>query len=455
MMGFDHSISPLDGRYGTRLEPLRSCFSEFALMQRRCRVELLFARALEAARVFPELSAEEKIRLEECLASFTESDFRRIKDIEREVNHDVKSVEYFLRERLSLANPNRVHFGLTSEDISNLAFTLSIKDYVETLQLPSWKALLETMLALCESWQDVPFPTRTHGQFASPSTAGKELAVYLVRGLRLYQKLKAFRFTGKLNGATGNFSALQAAAPHVDWRVFAGGFVRSMDLEFNGFTTQVEDHDNWGEYFNLTRSFNNVIQDLDLDFWLYISYGYLKQAQKAGEVGSSTMPHKVNPINFENSEGNLQLSSQLLVFLSDKLCRSRMQRDLSDSTVTRNVGVALAHAHLALTETRRGLAKVQVDAPLCLAELRANPQLLAEPIQSILRTVTTDDPYNLLKTLTRGRDISTEELQQFVAGLQVSPEVRRRLLALSVEEYVGEAGAICRDACHMAREVLS
>ena len=454
-MSFSHGISPLDGRYGERMAPLRRSFSEFALMERRVEVELRYLLALESVDCFEPLSADERGRLDDALGSFGAPEFQRLKEIESELNHDVKAVEVFLRERLRLKNPNRIHFGLTSEDINNLAYTLCLKDYVEHGQLPLWRELLQEIAERAHKWAEIPFPTRTHGQFASPSTAGKELAVYLTRGVRLFKVLRAFRFTGKLGGATGNFSAMQAACPAVDWRRFAGDFVESLDLSYNGCTTQVEDHDNWAHFFNLTRAFNNVIQDLDLDFWLYISYGYLKEATRQGEVGSSTMPHKVNPIRFENSEGNLQVANSLLTFLSDKLPRSRMQRDLSDSTVTRNIGVALGHSHLAWQETLRGLARVDVDQERCLEELEQSPELLSEPIQSILRLVTNDDPYTLLKTLTRGKEVTTQALAEFIDELDVDEEVRARLRALSVTGYLGLAPEICLEACKLAREELT
>ncbi len=437
------AISPLDGRYAARLDPLREHFSEFALTRERCRVEVEHILRLDELGLFDPLDEGEKERSRACITGFSAADYAAIKEIERELNHDVKACEVFLRQRLGLRNPNRIHFALTSEDVNNLAYSLCLKGYVEETQLPLWRRLLGVLAGRVAAWKSSPFPTRTHGQAASPSTAGKEIAVFLARLVRAYEALSAHQFAGKLNGATGNHAALLAAAPQVDARAYETRLVESLGLRRNPATTQIEDHDSWAAYFNLVRQANNVVLDLDQDAWLYISHGYLVQRTRAGEVGSSTMPHKVNPIHFENSEGNLQLSSSMLVFLSEKLCRSRMQRDLSDSTVARNLGVALGHHHLALLETLRGLDLVDLDAARCQAELEASPELLAEPIQTILRLVSTDDPYTLLKALTRGRTVTAEAILQFIDGLSVSDQIKNQLRALRPEAYVGDAALVC------------
>ncbi len=447
------AISPLDGRYAARLEPLREHFSEFALNRERCRVEILYVLALDSTALFEPLSPEEKGRCNHLLEQFNHDHYQEIKQLEATLNHDVKSCEVFLRGALGLTNPNMIHFGLTSEDVNNLAYSMLLKGYVDRLQIPLWSRLLEQLAGRIEQWADAPLPARTHGQHASPSTAGKEVAVLANRALAYFGKLKAHQFRGKLNGATGNYSAMKAAAPGVDWRAFSERFVGSLGLEFNPLTTQIEDHDSWADYFNIVRQFNNVVMDLDQDFWLYISYGYFVQAVKQGEVGSSTMPHKVNPISFENSEGNLQLSNSLLSFVADKLCRSRMQRDLTDSTVSRNLGVGLGHHHLAIMETMRGLDRVAVNRDACIAELRNCPELLAEPIQTVLRLVSTDDPYTALKLLTRGGGITPERLRQFVDSLDVASETKARLLALKPEEYVGAARELAREVAMRLREV--
>jgi adenylosuccinate lyase len=330
-----------------------------------------------------------------------------------------------------------------------------LKDYLEQEHLPLLKTLLQQLCELAEQWKAVPFPARTHGQKASPTTAGKELAVSVNRLLRQYRKLKDFRFTGKLNGAVGNFSAMLAAFPDYDWMRFSDRFVEGLGLTPNIATTQIEDHDTWAEYFNITRQINNIVIDLDQDFWAYISRDLYQEQTKAGEVGSSTMPHKVNPINFENSEGNLMLSNSLLTMLSDKLCRSRMQRDLSDSTVERNIGVALAHAHLALTETLRGLKKVRLNEAKCLDELEQSPELLAEPIQTILRPVIREDPYTLLKQLTRGKAITRQDIDRFIDELDVDKNVKARLKGLRVTSYIGDAVNVCDRVLAEAKSLIA
>jgi adenylosuccinate lyase len=437
-------ISPLDGRYREKLEHLSTYFSEFALMRSRCQVELLWVEALDKTGLFPELTSQEKSRVAAARNSFEEGDYRRIKEIEGDVKHDVKACELFLRENLGLDNPNLIHFGLTSEDINNLAYSLLLRDYVRDEQLPQLKRLIEKLCSHAEAWQEIPFPAHTHGQPASPTTAGKEVSVFIHRILRQYRTLREFEFTGKLNGATGNLSALLAAFPDFDWLELSRQFVERLGLGPNAVTTQIEDHDTWAAYFNLTRQINNIMIDLDRDFWSYISLGYMKEVPASGEVGSSTMPHKVNPINFENSEGNSEISNSLLLLLSDKLCRSRMQRDLSDSTVERNIGVALGHSYLAIEETMAGLRKVDVDRAKCSEDVRNHPELLTEPIQTILRAEGVADPYGLLKELSRGRKLDISELNEFIDRLDVGDEVKDRLRSLDVGDYTGDAARICR-----------
>jgi adenylosuccinate lyase len=369
----NYPISPLDGRYGERLRHLSAYFSEFALMRARCQIELRYVKALNETGLFPKLSDDELERIDQVIDIFCDSDYQRIKAIEQTTRHDVKACEFFLQEKLNLSSNNLIHFGLTSEDANNLAYNLSLKAYLEKEHLPVLKKLLALLCDLASQWQTIPFPARTHGQKASPTTAGKEIAVFINRLLRPYRTLKTFRFMGKLNGAVGNFSAMLAAFPDYDWMSFSHQFVESLGLTPNIATTQIEDHDTWAEYFNLTRQINNIVIDLNQDFWSYISRDLFQEQTTAGEVGSSTMPHKVNPINFENSEGNLMLSNPLLTMLSDKLCRSRMQRDLSDSTVERNIGVALTHSYLALTETIQGLNKVRINETTCRDELEHSP----------------------------------------------------------------------------------
>lgn len=433
-----YEISPLDGRYAGRLAHLGSYFSEFALMRYRCRVELLYLKALQGG-PFPELSVEEIGRIDDALANFSDEDYRKIKQVERTTNHDVKACELFLADHLRLRHPEMIHFGLTSEDVNNLAYSLLLKDFVADEQLAAVETLARELLSLALTWKEVPFPAHTHGQPASPTTAGKEISVFLFRLVRQLKQLSELRFTGKFNGATGNLSAMVAAAPDIDWLAFTIDFVESLGLEANPVTTQIEDHDRWCEYFDLVRRLNNIVIDLDTDFWEYISRGYLVQKPKEGEVGSSTMPHKVNPINFENSEGNLALSNSLLYTLSDRLSGSRMQRDLSDSTVERNMGVALAHSILALGETVAGLKKVSLDANACLTAIRANPGLLAEPFQTILRTAGVTDAYDQLKSLTRGRQPTLADFHSLADSLPLPSHVGERLKNLEAGSYLGDA----------------
>ena len=387
-------------------------------------------------------------------AQFTDGDFRELKAIETRINHDVKAVELFLKEKLDLRYGQMVHFGLTSEDVTNLAWSGLFQDYVLKAYLPLLDRLLHRLADLAAQWQHIPFPAHTHGQPASPTTAGKEVAVFLWRLLRQREKLSKFRFRGKLNGATGNLSAMIAAFPEYNWLTFSREFVASLDLEPNPVTTQVEDHDAWAELFNLVRAVNNIVLDLDRDFWLYISRSYFVQLRDEEQVGSSTMPHKVNPINFENSEGNIKLANALLRVLSDELCQSRLQRDLSDSTVTRNVGVAMAHSHLALQQTLRGLGKLELDAPRCLEELRAHPELLAEAYQTILRVEGLDDPYDLLRRGTQGRKVGRQVLQALVGKLPISDGARARLQQLDVPGYTGAAGQLVELVLDEAERVI-
>jgi adenylosuccinate lyase len=448
------AISPLDGRYAAKLEQNSQFFSEKALMYNRCKVELLYVLALDKTGLFTPLTTVEKNSIQDCMDNFTTADYQRIKEIERVTNHDLKACELFLRERVPLGNVHLWHFGLTSEDANNLAYTFMLQGYLATIQLPQLEKLLQKLIVLAQEWKTIAFPTRTHGQKASPSTAGKELAVFLNRLTKIYTQLRAFRFSGKLNGAVGNYSALLAAFPTYDWLSFSHDFLESCDLVPNIATTQIEDHDAWATYFNWTRQINNIVLDLNIDCWLYISQGLFRERVKEGEVGSSTMPHKVNPINFENSEGNLSLSNSLLNFMSDKLCRSRMQRDLSDSTVKRNIGVAVSHAYLGLMETLRGLNKLQINVELCQQTLHNSPELLTEPIQTILKTVGVEDPYTLLKKVARGHTPTRATLMELVDGLDIPSETKEQIHALTAVTYVGDAARICDLVVAMAQKAI-
>lgn len=450
-----HAISPLDGRYAAKLKQHADYFSEKALMYYRCKLELLYVLALDKTNLFEPLNEQEKENIKDCIDNFSEADYQAIKEIERTTNHDIKACEVFLRTRVGLRNVHLLHFGLTSEDANNMAYTFMLQAYWKEVQLPQLEQLLEQLITLVTQWKNIPFPTRTHGQKASPSTAGKEIAVFLNRLTKMYAALKIFQFAGKINGAVGNYSASLAAFPDFDWLHFSHAFLEAQDLEPNLATTQIEDNDRWATYFNWTRQINNIVLDLDVDCWLYISQGLFVESVQAGEVGSSTMPHKVNPINFENSEGNLMLSNSLLTLMSDKLCRSRMQRDLSDSTVKRNIGVALSHAYLAIAETTKGLKKLKINESLCRKELEKSPELLTEPIQTILKTVGVEDPYTLLKKVARGQKPTHEMLLELVNKLDIPNATKQQIAALQTVNYVGDASRIADLVIANAQKILA
>ena len=355
----------------------------------------------------------------------------------------MKACEVFLRERLKLDRPGMIHFGLTSADVNNLAYGLLLTRFRDEQQLPQLRRLIAKLADLVDAWKAAVFPARTHGQTASPTTLGKEFAVFLSRLFRQAQQIEAHKFRGKLTGATGTHAAAHAAFPDWDWIEFGIDFVVSLGLEPNTCTTQIEDHDTLAEYFAMVGRVNSMVRDLDEDVWTYISHGDLIERVVDREVGSSTMPHKVNPIRFENGEGNAAISNALLAALSDKLTRSRMQHDLSDSTVKRNIGVALAHSILAIGQTLGGLDRIGVNESALVAKVAAAPEALAEAYQSILRTTDVEDPYELLRRLTRGEAISLDRLHALVEDLPVDSEVKNRLRALRPTEYVGLAPAIC------------
>ncbi len=436
-----HAIGALDGRYAERIAPLVEYFGEFALMRARCRVEVVHALALDE--VFGPMAAKSRAEATRIHDAFSEGDYAGIKAIEATTRHDVKACELYLRDRLSLTNPNRVHFGLTSEDVNNLAYGTSQQAFVREVQLPQWAKLTARVASLAVDWADVPFPSRTHGQHATPTTAGKEMAVYAERASRLLARLRAHQFRGKFNGATGNYSAMHVAAPEVDWRAYSKTLIERLGLEVAMATTQIEDHDSLGDYLDVVRAWSNLWMGFCQDVWMYVSYGYMAQRAVAGEVGSSAMPHKVNPINFENAEGNFQLAASQCGFLSDKLRRSRMQRDLSGSTVVRNVGTAVGHAYLACEEVLRGLDRVDLNHVVIAAELNAHPEVLAEAVQSVLRVVESSDAYGRLKDLTRGHEVTAESLRSFMATL---PEAARaRLEGITPASYTGYGAEIARE----------
>jgi adenylosuccinate lyase len=445
------TLSPLDGRYRADVAELEAYFSEAALFRYRARVEIEYLIFLTKARdvsFAPKLSAQAIAELRGLYRAFRPEDAEAIAAWDRKVNHDVKAVEYWLREQLDKlglgAWKEAIHFALTSEDINNLAYALMLREARDLALLPALGQLGAALHELALREADTPMPARTHGQPATPTTLGKEIAVFVARLRRAHAGAAAVKLTGKLNGASGALAAHVVALPDVNWPAFSRAFVRFLDLEPVELTTQIEPHDSLAELCDALKRLNTVLIDLSQDTWRYISDGYLVQAPKAGEVGSSTMPHKINPIDFENGEGNLGLANALLEFFSRKLPISRLQRDLSDSTVLRNLGVAFGHSLFAYRRILNGLGKLAVDQQRMLEELRTHPEVLAEALQTILRREGYPEPYEVLKGLTRGRALTIEDLRAFVDTLDVSETVKAELRALTPERYTGRAGELTR-----------
>ena len=441
------AISPLDGRYGNKTAELRPYFSEFGLIQRRVLVEVRWLQWLAQepgiAEVAP-LSEKATAKLNKILSRFSLEDARRVKEIERTTNHDVKAVEYFLKEQIKdnkelLAVSEFLHFGCTSEDINNIAYALLLREAREQVIVPLMDELIAALKALAKKYAAQPMLSRTHGQPATPTTLGKELANITARLRRQRKQFAEVALLAKFNGAVGNYNAHLVAYPEVNWPMLAENFVRSLDLNWNPYTTQIEPHDYMAELFDALSRFNNVLLDFNRDVWGYISLGYFKQKTVAGEVGSSTMPHKVNPIDFENSEGNLGLANALLGFMRDKLPVSRWQRDLSDSTVLRNLGVGVAHSVLAYQTCLQGLAKLEIVPKAIKADLDANWEVLAEAVQTVMRRYGVAEPYEKLKGLTRGKRIDKDSLHEFITALDLPEDAKARLLALTPAHYIGLA----------------
>jgi adenylosuccinate lyase len=442
------ALSPLDGRYETKTARLREHFSEYGLIRQRVRVEIRWLMELAAHPGIPEVpafSAQARAFLEQLAERFSEADAARIKQIEATTNHDVKAIEYFLKEKIRdvaeiAAVAEFIHFACTSEDINNLSYALMLRAGREQVLLPAMDALIAALDALAKQHADQPMLARTHGQPASPTTVGKEFANVAYRLRRQRDQVAMVPLLGKINGAVGNYNAHLAAYPEVDWERVARGFVDSLGLAWNAHTTQIEPHDYLAELFHAVARFNTVLFDFDRDLWGYIALGYFKQKLKAGEVGSSTMPHKVNPIDFENSEGNLGLANALLEHLAAKLPVSRWQRDLSDSTVLRNLGVALGYCLLAYESCLQGLAKLEVHAARLEQDLEQNWEVLAEPIQTVMRRYGLEQPYERLKALTRGQGgMTSATLRDFIDGLELPADAKQRLLALTPRSYTGNA----------------
>ena len=447
------ALSPLDGRYAGKLAALREHFSEFGLVRHRVRVEIAWLIALAEEAAIPEVppfSASARAALEQASQGFALDDAARIKDIERRTNHDVKAVEYWLKERFAdVAEVARVtefiHFACTSEDINNLAHALALAAARKDVLLPALRDIAAALRALAHANADVPMLSRTHGQPATPTTLGKEIANVYARIERQIVTIERVPIKGKANGAVGNYNAHLAAYPDVDWERLSARLVAGLGLELNPYTTQIEPHDYMAELFDAIARVNTVLIDFDRDVWGYVSLGYFRQRVVEGEVGSSTMPHKVNPIDFENSEGNLGLANAVLRHLAEKLPISRWQRDLTDSTVLRNMGVALGYALLGWTSLQQGLGKLDVDAARMAADLDANWEVLAEPIQTVMRRHGIANPYEQLKALTRGRSGMTREtLHAFIKGLALPADAKARLLALTPLNYIGKAAELAR-----------
>lgn len=441
------AISPVDGRYGSKAEALRPIFSEYGLIKYRVTVEVRWLQALtkvDGIEEVPTLSADAMAHLDAIVDNFSEPDAQRIKDIERTTNHDVKAVEYYLKEQIAdHAELNQVtefiHFACTSEDINNLSHGLMMQAARDQVVLPLLEEILSKVVSLAKEHKTVAMMARTHGQPATPTTMGKEFANVAVRLKRQISQIQSVPLLGKLNGAVGNYNAHLAAYPQVDWHQLSQQFVESLGLTWNAYTTQIEPHDYIAEWFDALARFNTIVIDLDRDLWGYIALNHFKQKTVAGEIGSSTMPHKVNPIDFENSEGNLGIANAIMAHLAQKLPVSRWQRDLTDSTVLRNLGVGVAHAVIAYQATLKGLHKLEVNEASLLQELDQNWELLAEPIQTVMRRYGIEKPYEKLKELTRGKRVNQSAMAEFIDSLDLPADVKTELKSWTPASYIGRA----------------
>lgn len=436
-------LSPLDGRYAEVTAPLTDYFSEFAFLRDRVRVELDFLSALSETSLTRPLTDSESARLDSIKLNFSLADAEEIIEYERITRHDVKAVEYFLQSRLQNTSLEDlipwIHFGMTSEDTNSIGQAVALKESRDTVILPALESLVSNFSEIALRYKAVSMLARTHGQFAVPTTLGKEFAVFITRLKKTRDEIASHTFEAKLTGAVGNFNALQAAAPQVDWILFSKDFVSSFGLEPNLLTTQILPYDNWVRYFDLIRLTNSILIDFAQDIWRYISDGYLKQAVVAGEVGSSTMPQKVNPIDFENAEGNLGIANSLFTHYAQKLTVSRLQRDLSDSTVRRTFGTALGHSLLAWTNLQRGLKRIAPDEEKLKAELNAHWEVVSEGAQTILRAAGKPDAYESLKEQTRGRVLTESDYKAWCDSIEVDNVTREKLKVLSPERYIGLA----------------
>lgn len=442
------AVSPVDGRYGSKTIDLRSIFSEFGLLKYRTIVEIRWLQKLAATPAIqevPELSLEAQAFLNQIADEFNEADALRIKDIERVTNHDVKAVEYFLKEKVAdheelHAISEFIHFACTSEDINNTSHALMLKEARDTVILPEMQRLIDAIKSLAHAYRDIPMLTRTHGQPASPSTVGKEMANVVYRLTRQYRQVEHIEILAKINGAIGNYNAHLSAYPEVNWHQFSESFItESLGVQWNPYTTQIEPHDYIAEFFDAIARFNTILIDFNRDIWGYIALGHFKQKTVAGEIGSSTMPHKVNPIDFENSEGNLGLANAIFTHLAQKLPISRWQRDLTDSTVLRNLGVGIGYTIIAYTSTLKGISKLEVNQEALEAELNQNWEVLAEPIQTVMRRYGIEKPYEKLKDLTRGKRVDAAGIRQFIDTLDLPEYEKTRLKEMTPANYIGDA----------------
>jgi adenylosuccinate lyase len=446
------AISPIDGRYAGKVEELRPVFSEYGLIRFRVLVEVRWLQALAKHPLIAEVSpfsVSATQLLNSIVSEFSEADAQRVKDIEKTTNHDVKAVEYFLKEKIAACAELEsvsefIHFACTSEDINNLSYALMLKEGREIIAAQIG-GCIDALKKLSLETAAQPMLSRTHGQSATPTTVGKEFANVAARMLRQKEQVLSVRLMGKINGAVGNYNAHCVAYPDVDWAEFAQNFVESLGLQWNPYTIQIEPHDYIAEFFHALSRFNTILLDFDRDIWGYISLGYFRQKTIAGEIGSSTMPHKVNPIDFENSEGNLGLANALFAFLSEKLPVSRWQRDLTDSTVLRNIGVGIAHTSIAIQASLKGISKLQINAEAIEADLDSNWEVLAEPIQTVMRRYGIEKPYEKLKELTRGQRITPEQMRAFIEKLEIPAEAKAALLELSPRNYTGYAEQLARE----------
>ena len=444
-----NAISPIDGRYGSKTRSLGRSVSEYGLLRMRVLVEVRWLQALaahEQIQEVPALSQEATDFLDQLAENFSEDDAQAIKTIERTTNHDVKAVEYFIKDKMKalteLDNVSEfVHFACTSEDINNLSHALMLREALEDVIKPELSNVIDAIQGLALEHAEQPMLSRTHGQTASPSTMGKEMANVAARLSRQFKQIQAVEFLGKINGAVGNYNAHLSAYPNIDWQAHAESFVTSLGLSWNPYTTQIEPHDYIAELYDAISRFNTILLDFDRDVWAYISMGFFKQKTIAGEIGSSTMPHKVNPIDFENSEGNLGIANAIMGHLSAKLPVSRWQRDLTDSTVLRNLGVGLAHSLIAYQASLKGISKLEINKERLEQDLDAAWEVLAEPIQTVMRRYGIESPYEKLKELTRGRTIDQATIEAFVDTLEMPENAKAELKKLTPATYTGNAAA--------------